>query len=37
VGGALVGGTAVYLISCRLLGVRELEALLALRGRFRGR
>ena len=28
-------GLATYLISCRLLGVRELEALLSLLGRFR--
>jgi putative peptidoglycan lipid II flippase len=34
-GTALVAGSAAYLISCRLLGVRELEALLSLRGRFR--
>jgi putative peptidoglycan lipid II flippase len=32
---ALLGGLAVYLISCRLLGVRELDALLSLRTRFR--
>ena len=32
---ALVAGLAAYLISCRLLGVRELEALLSLRARFR--
>jgi putative peptidoglycan lipid II flippase len=37
VGAALVAGAAVYLVSCRLLGVRELEALLGLRGRFRRR
>jgi putative peptidoglycan lipid II flippase len=35
VGGALVAGTAAYLFSCRLLGVRELEALLSLRSRLR--
>jgi putative peptidoglycan lipid II flippase len=34
-GAALCAGLAVYLISCRLLGVRELEALLGLRARFR--
>jgi putative peptidoglycan lipid II flippase len=34
-GTALVAGAAAYLISCRLLGVRELEALLSLRARFR--
>jgi putative peptidoglycan lipid II flippase len=34
---ALAGGTAVYLFFCRLLGVRELEALLSLRARFRRR
>jgi hypothetical protein len=34
-GTALVAGGAAYLISCRLLGVRELEALLSLRARFR--
>jgi putative peptidoglycan lipid II flippase len=32
---ALAAGAAAYLFSCRLLGVRELETLLALRGRFR--
>ena len=32
-GSALLAGFAVYLISCRLLGVRELEALLSLRAR----
>jgi putative peptidoglycan lipid II flippase len=35
VGTALTTGAAAYLVSCRLLGVRELEALLALRDRFR--
>ena len=30
---ALAGGLAAYLVSCRLLGVRELEALLLLRRR----
>jgi putative peptidoglycan lipid II flippase len=35
VGAALASGTVVYLVSCRLLRVRELEALLALRARFR--
>ncbi len=34
-GTALVAGFAVYLISCRLLGVRELDALLSLLSRFR--
>lgn len=34
-GTALLLGIAVYLLSCRLLGVRELEALLSLRTRFR--
>jgi putative peptidoglycan lipid II flippase len=34
-GSALVAGFATYLISCRLLGVRELDALLSLLGRFR--
>jgi len=33
-GSAFVAGFAVYLISCRLLGVRELNALLSLRSRF---
>jgi putative peptidoglycan lipid II flippase len=37
VGGALALGALAYLVCCRLLGVRELEALLALRDRFRGR
>jgi putative peptidoglycan lipid II flippase len=32
---ALVVGTTVYLAACRALGVREIEALLALRKRFR--
>jgi putative peptidoglycan lipid II flippase len=32
---ALVAGGAAYLISCRLLGVRELNALLSLRARSR--
>ena len=31
---ALVAGTAAYLFSCRLLGVRELDALLSLRTRL---
>jgi putative peptidoglycan lipid II flippase len=35
VGGGLVFGGLAYLISCRLLGVRELEALLSLLARFR--
>ena len=30
---AIVAGLAVYLVSCRLLGVRELDALLRLRHR----
>ena len=34
-GSAFAAGLAAYLISCRLLGVRELEALLSLLGRFR--
>ena len=34
-GAALAAGGVAYLISCRLLGVRELEALLSLRARFR--
>jgi putative peptidoglycan lipid II flippase len=34
-GAALAAGLAAYLFSCRLLGVRELEALLSLRARFR--
>ncbi len=37
VGLALAAGIVTYLISARLLGVRELNALLALRERFRGR
>ncbi|HEV8687089.1 MAG TPA: murein biosynthesis integral membrane protein MurJ [Gaiellaceae bacterium] len=32
---AIAVGGAVYLGACRLLGVREIEALLSLRGRFR--
>jgi putative peptidoglycan lipid II flippase len=35
VGAALLAGGAAYLISCRLLRIRELEALLSLRARFR--
>jgi putative peptidoglycan lipid II flippase len=35
VGGALLGGALVYLVSCRLLRVRELDALLSLRARLR--
>ena len=35
-GTALAAGGAAYLISCRLLGVRELDALLSLRLRLRG-
>jgi putative peptidoglycan lipid II flippase len=34
-GSALASGGVAYLISCRLLGVRELEALLSLRTRVR--
>jgi putative peptidoglycan lipid II flippase len=34
-GSAFVAGFAVYLFSCRLLGVRELNTLLSLRSRFR--
>jgi hypothetical protein len=37
VGTALVAGIGSYLVSCRLLGVRELNALLALRERLRRR
>jgi putative peptidoglycan lipid II flippase len=37
VGTALAAGSAAYLVSCRLLGVRELNALLALRERLRRR
>ena len=37
VGTALASGTAAYLVSCRFLGVRELNALLALRERLRRR
>lgn len=36
-GAALVAGGIAYLLSCRLLGVRELDALLTLRGRLRRR
>jgi putative peptidoglycan lipid II flippase len=36
-GSALAVGAAAYLVSCRLLGVREIEALLTLRDRFRRR
>jgi peptidoglycan biosynthesis protein MviN/MurJ (putative lipid II flippase) len=35
VGVALAAGTVVYLLCCRALRVRELTALLALRGRLR--
>jgi putative peptidoglycan lipid II flippase len=35
VGSALAAGIGAYAISCRLLGVRELEALLSLRSRRR--
>jgi putative peptidoglycan lipid II flippase len=34
-GTALIAATAVYLVGCRALGVRELDTLLALRDRFR--
>jgi putative peptidoglycan lipid II flippase len=34
-GAALVAGGAAYVFSCRLLGVRELDALLSLRARLR--
>ncbi len=34
-GTALLVGTAAYLVACRALGVREIEALLGLRDRFR--
>ena len=34
-GVALVAASAAYLFSCRLLGVRELDALLSLRTRLR--
>ncbi|HYE63100.1 MAG TPA: lipid II flippase MurJ, partial [Phycisphaerales bacterium] len=37
VGGALAAGAAVYLVCCRLLGVREIEPLLTLPGRVRRR
>jgi putative peptidoglycan lipid II flippase len=37
VGAAFAAGTAAYLVFCRLLGVRELNALLALRERLRRR
>jgi hypothetical protein len=36
VGTALVASTAVYLLACRALRVRELGALLALRNRLKG-
>jgi putative peptidoglycan lipid II flippase len=35
VGAALAAGASVYLLACRLLGVREIETLLSLRARFR--
>jgi putative peptidoglycan lipid II flippase len=35
VGGGLTAGAAVYLGACRLLGVREMQTLLSLRGRLR--
>jgi putative peptidoglycan lipid II flippase len=35
VGAALVVGTGAYLVACRLLAVREMDALLALRARFK--
>jgi putative peptidoglycan lipid II flippase len=34
-GTALLAGAGAYVVSCRLLAIRELEALLALRGRRR--
>jgi putative peptidoglycan lipid II flippase len=34
-GVSLATGLAAYVISCRLLGVRELDALLSLRARLR--
>jgi hypothetical protein len=34
-GTAFVTGFATYVISCRLLGVRELDPLLSLLSRFR--
>jgi hypothetical protein len=34
-GAALGAGLLAYVISCRLLGVRELDALLSLRSRLR--
>jgi hypothetical protein len=34
-GGALALGGAVYLLACRALRVREINALLSLRARFR--
>ncbi len=34
-GAALLAGGAAYFLACRALGVRELAALLSLRGRFR--
>jgi putative peptidoglycan lipid II flippase len=37
VGSAFAAGTVTYLVFCRLLGVRELNALLALRERLRRR
>jgi putative peptidoglycan lipid II flippase len=36
-GSAVVAGSAVYLVCCRLLGVREIGALLTLLTRLRGR
>ena len=36
-GAALTAGLAVYLGACRALRVREMEALLSLRGRLRRR
>ena len=35
VGGAALAGGAAYLGACRVLGVREMQALLSLRARFR--
>jgi hypothetical protein len=37
VGVALAAGAAVYLISARALGAREVDALLSLRARLRRR
>jgi len=35
VGGALAAGGLVYIAACRVLRVREMQALLSLRARFR--